>query len=205
MYFFIWWLFCIFGQGPYHSSLWFLALMAGCVSSGTSLLGISLSVQHKCNCGAWSQSKDPCWHHASQRQGFWKGSWLIWCFHANLLFLGRSWGIDRGLSGNVPGAHPFLTFIFFPNQLFSCKDMWNGEGGRAHPWFFCIFFLKVPPHPVVKVHPVSLPVLIVLAVNTGCLCIFPAHYQQTALIMQIHPSHCALRSAQTIDQAIKHN
>lgn len=72
-------------------------------------------------------------------------------------------------------------------------------------FFFSTFFLKVPPHPVVRVHPISLPVLIVLAVNTGCLCIFPAHYQQTALIMQIHPSHCALRSAQTIDQAIKHN
>lgn len=95
-----------------------------------------------------------------------------------------------------------------------------GGGGAAHPsfssvfyyallsgmvfflfFFFGTFFLKVAPHSVVRVHPISLPVLIVLAVNTGCLCIFPAHYQQIALIMQIHPSHCALHSA----QVIKHN
>lgn len=77
--------------------------------------------------------------------------------------------------------------------------------GQGFFLFFCTFFLKVPPHPVVKVHPIFLPLLIVLAVNTGCLCIFPAHYQQTALIMQIRPSLCALHSIQTIDQAIKHN
>lgn len=144
---------------------------------------------------------------------------LIWCFPANLLFLRQIWGGDWGLSGNVPGAHTFLSLIFFYNQILSwqsySKDIWRWGPHISFCSLFCLafwqvfffqtFFLKVPSHPVVKVHPIRLPVLIVLAVNTGWLCISRAYYQQTAFIMQIYPSHCALRLAQTIDQAIKHN
>lgn len=132
--------------------------------------------------------------------------------------------IDRGLSRNVPGALPFLSLSFSfstsssPGKVVAVTCEVGGAGEQLTPrfppssimpyslawwgfFFFGTFFLKVAPHSVVRVHPISLPVLIVLAVNTGCLCIFPAHYQQIALIMQIHPSHCALHSA----QVIKHN